>query len=449
MRPTIIHRTRLFTALFAATALAACAGEAVGPVPIAQPQPGHAFLKIVGEDNVFLENGAARELIVKYVNAADEGLAGTVTFRLDGEANGGSLSATSAVTGPGGEVRIAVVGGSSAEAAFGVVAEAQYATPVNWRVSVRGPATPLPFKVEGTYRLESTFDMVSGIPGDVGEVVRAVIDMTDDPTDPTSWLLGLDPDVRNAIPRALDAVLNELLKEATTFTINGTRVSAVAKFQEFGSAFGEVAKKFGLLSKLEITKRTDGSYVGKHTVDGVFFRINGRRIDRTFAALNMTNIVVENIPLVLSGEERISIGEHNLQLGYAAMIVAAVENVVIPIITPRATTLREMLEELIDCTMVGGAIYDELGWPSVSFYDSLCRTAIAAGASILTGKLAEIEGVGSEFKIQGTVRLVDNNADRTIDALIGGEWTGRLFFGNEATTLAQGSQKFTGQRMGN
>src|SRR5687768_479593 len=93
MTPNAMTGTRLYTALFAATLLSACASEALGPAPVIQPQPGHAFLKIVGDKNVFLGYGGSRELIVKYVNDNDEGLAGEVEFEIKGTGNGARLTA--------------------------------------------------------------------------------------------------------------------------------------------------------------------------------------------------------------------------------------------------------------------------------------------------------------------------------------------------------------------
>jgi hypothetical protein len=457
MTPNAMKGSRL-TAIFAATLLSACASEAVGPAPTIEPQPGHAFLKIVGDKNVFLGYGGSRELIVKYVNDNDEGLAGEVQFEIKGTANGARLTTQAGVTGPGGEVRIGVIAGSGNQAFFTVEARAEHATAVNWSVSVRDDSQPpLPYRVEGTYRLESSFDLVSGVPGDIGEVLRTVIDMTDNRTpsggvaqDPTTWLLDLDEGVRDTLRPArpaLDAFINTLLKELTMVSINGERVSIVAKFQEFGSAFGDVAKKFGIKSKLEITKNADGSYVAKHTIDGVFFKIGTRRIDKTLAEMNMDNIVALNVPIVVTGQTQVAIGEHNIGLSYGKLIVFALDNVVIPLITPRATNLREMLADLVDCAMFGQEAADYTGILNAGFYEALCDTAIAAGGAIIEGKLSEVGGTASEFKISGTTRPADSNGDNTVDTLVGGLWEGRLMLGSDAAALAKPNQTFTGSRM--
>ncbi len=448
-----------FVALFAAAMLSACASEAVGPAPTMEPEEGHAFLKIVGEKNVFVGEGDSRQIRVKYVNDNDEGLAGSVSFRIEGNARGATLSSNSEITGPGGEVTIAVSSGT--ESAFRIIAEAQYATPVDWAVAVRkgGDNPPLPFNVVGTYRVESTFDLATGLPGDAGEIINTFIDLTDDTNDPTSFLLDLaskeDQGVKNALSPlrpAIDVALNSILKQVTTVSIEGNSISIVTKFAEFGNGFGEVSRKFGLKSQIQIYKDPmDGSkYLAKHTVDGVFFKIKNKRTDRTLAAMNMDNIVVDKIPVTLTGETQVSFGEHNLGLSYGKIIVFGLDNVLIPLITEnRALNLRELLADLIDCYDVGDKLADELGFGSPDLYESLCETALAFAGSYLEGKLSEVGGTASEFKISGTVRPADTDSNGTVDQLIGGEWEGRLMLGNEAATLAKPNQKFTGMRMGN
>src|SRR5262249_48512609 len=152
------------------------------------PTDGHAYLKIVGDKSVFLENGQRRELVVKYVDDNDGPLAGSIAFRVDGDFMGGSLSAPSGVTGADGSVHVMVNGGPTGEAFVKVSASAAYATPVDWNVSIKaaGSSQPKPLDVVGTYKLESEFNLVSGIPGTAGNIIRTVIAMTDDPNDPSS-----------------------------------------------------------------------------------------------------------------------------------------------------------------------------------------------------------------------------------------------------------------------
>src|ERR1051326_898453 len=51
------------------------------------------------------------------------------------------------------------------------------------------PPPPTPLDPTGRYAMQSTFDLTTNAPGTVGDVMRAIIDMTDSPNDPTHWLL--------------------------------------------------------------------------------------------------------------------------------------------------------------------------------------------------------------------------------------------------------------------
>src|SRR5262249_44024392 len=48
---------------------------------------------------------------------------------------------------------------------------------------------PRPLDAAGTYKLQSKFDIVSEIPGTAGTVINTMIAITDDPDDPTLWVL--------------------------------------------------------------------------------------------------------------------------------------------------------------------------------------------------------------------------------------------------------------------
>src|SRR5262245_61084761 len=46
-----------------------------------------------------------------------------------------------------------------------------------------------PLDAAGAYSLRSNFDLAANAPGKAGQVINLVIDMTDDPDDPTGWIL--------------------------------------------------------------------------------------------------------------------------------------------------------------------------------------------------------------------------------------------------------------------
>src|SRR3954462_3854362 len=46
-----------------------------------------------------------------------------------------------------------------------------------------------PLDPSGTYALHSTFDLAKNMPGTAGTVVNTIIAATDDPDDPTHWIV--------------------------------------------------------------------------------------------------------------------------------------------------------------------------------------------------------------------------------------------------------------------
>ena len=460
------HRIAPFAAMLVLATTGCASNElgAVGPDGGAHlpPTEGHAFLQIIGDKSVFLGNGAQKELVVKYVDDGGDALAGTVTFALKGTAAGASLSAASGVTGSDGSVHLWVTGGASGEAAFNVEASAEYATAVDWNVAVKVSTTqpPGPLQVIGSYQLESEFNLVSGIPGTAGDVVRAIVAMTDDPNDPSSWLLdqiaqiaGTGSAVKSALDTvrpALDSILNGLIADASgKIVVDGVQLDIVAFFKRFGNSFGDAAQKFGLKSTLEIYAGPNSTLLAKHTVTGVFFKIDGKRTDKTLAELNMDNIVVDKVPVTVVTESQITIGDHDIGLDYGALITFALDNIIIPAIDSTAGSVRELLLDVVPCDDIGAWIADNTGIGGEGLWESLCQTAIAAGASYLEGKLGELGGQATDFKIHGSARPVDSNSDRKVDGFVGGLWEGQLMFAGQPSALSKPMQTFTGTRAGN
>jgi hypothetical protein len=444
-------------------ATAGCASSELGPADpdggTRPPTEGHAYLQIVGDKSVFIGNSAQKELVVKYVDDGGDALAGTVSFAVKGSGGGAALSQTSGVTGGDGSVHIWVTGGASGEASFNVEASAQYATAVDWNVAVKTSISPPPgpLQVIGTYQLESEFNLVSGIPGTAGDVVRAVIAMTDDPNDPSSWLLdqiaGTGSTAKSALDTvrpALDSILNGLIAQASgDIVIDGVHLDIVAFFKKIGNDFGDASQKFGLKSTFQIYAGPGSTLLAKHTITGVFFKIDGKRTDKTLAELDMDNIVVDKVPVTMVSESQITIGDHDIGLDYGALITFALDNIIIPAIDSTAGSVRELLLDVVPCDDVGSWIADNTGIGSEGVWSSLCQTAIAAGASYLEGKLGELGGQATDFKIHGTARPVDSNTDRKVDSFVGGLWEGQLMFAGQPSALAKPMQTFTATRTGN
>ncbi len=445
--------TRVTSFAFAFTvAVAACAspdeGPTGGPNP---PEPGHAFLTIVGDRNVFLDAGAQQTLVVKYHDETGAPLAGAVHFRVQGMTYGSNISTDSDVTGADGLAQVNILG-SANEAAFQVIAEAEYATAVDWRIAVSAGEPPLPpLSAAGTYELDSQFDLVSGLPGNVGTVVNTFIDMTDDPNDPATWFIDLayshidSSTIRgliDALRPELDVVVNEL--------ITSWSPDAVDRLVELGDAFGQIARKLGTTSELDIVVGgPDGNELtATHTMTGVVYDVDGVRYEYTMAELDLGNVTAEGLQCSLVGETQILIGDHSLPLSYGRILLFGLNHVLIPIIDPWSSSLEDLLHYYIDCYSIGAEMSDYIGFGSASFYESVCDTALAAASAYVEEQITSIDGTATTLAIHGEAHPQDTNSDRKVDKLTNGLWEGAMNFGSVSSTLAKPDQRFTGQRMG-
>ncbi|HEX3758120.1 MAG TPA: hypothetical protein VHW23_05420, partial [Kofleriaceae bacterium] len=148
------------------------------------------------------------------------------------------------------------------------------------------PPGSRPLDATGTYTVHSTFDLATNMPGTAGTVVNAIIAATDDPDDPTKWILeqlskqfpdgsfeqGLILDAETLAGGALN---DELLKLAPDF---------VSTMVQVGQDFGDLAKHVGLNETLALTQsQSAGNYVAAHTMVGVHYELGNQTGDLAFA----------------------------------------------------------------------------------------------------------------------------------------------------------------------
>src|SRR5262249_2366240 len=150
----------------------------------------------------------------------------------------------------------------------------------NVAVSTNQPPVPTPLSAIGTYNLESEFNVIGGLTGTAADVVNTFISVTESPA---GWLLdewaNSDPGVKSTIAsfRApLEAALNALLEQLTTFTVDGTKIDLFHLLMDFGTGFDSVAHKFGIKSTLQIYAGPNNTLLGKHTITGFFFKLNSK-----------------------------------------------------------------------------------------------------------------------------------------------------------------------------
>jgi hypothetical protein len=415
-------------------------GGGGGPRP---PEEGDAFLTIVGDSNVFLENGWQQAITVRYHDGDNNPLAGEVAFVIGGTARGGALSAANAVTNQNGEATVTVTAGATGEAAFNVEATAEFADPASWRIAVRANEPTGPLDPKGRYRVESKFDVVSGLPGAVGQVTNTFIDMTDSPYDPATFFLDQavnaisDPTTRafiNGARPALDAIVNDALMAASP--------EIVDDLLEVGNDFGQVARKFGTSSTLDVTGAVEG-FASAHTMTHVVFTIDGNVSRIPFADMGMTNLAASNVAYQQS-DERSDIGGHQFPLSYGSMLMVALDEVIIPLVDPSASDLESFFNGLVNCQSVGADISDYIGFGSPSLYAGACQLGLGYAANYIEGRILSLNSSAMILNINGNARPQDTNGDRKIDVLQNGTWAGSMTYANQPVTL--GASTFRGDR---
>jgi hypothetical protein len=453
MKRNQTNRSFLFATVVASLVGAACASDVGGNGHLGDPTEGDSYLSIVGDQNVFLGVGERETLSVRYHDGAGLPLAGSISFRLEGSAGGATLSATSGVTNSEGIARVEVVAGADA-AAFQVVAEAAYAQAATWNVAVYGGEPPkAPLTVTGTYDLESHFDLASGVPGTVGTIINTFIDMTDDPHDPATWLidLALDQLGNSAFENSVKAGIN-LLRPGLDAELNAVLLGAAPDFVEtileLGNKFGQVARKFGLDSVLDVHEGAGldpGELRADHTVTGFFFVVDGVTYKFLADDLDLGEIVATDVVIGLQGEVKMLIGEHALPVSYGRMLLAALNHVIIPLLDSSASSLYELLDNQIDCKQVGTWLGAQLGF-GASLVESACKAGLLAVSTWVEGQILGLDGTGAALVLEGEARMADLFGDRRVERLQQGLWEGEMHLGSLVSTLAKPDQKFVGDR---
>jgi len=309
-----------------------------------------------------------------------------------------------------------------------------------------GDIQPRQLDATGTYAMHSTFDLATNMPGTAGTVVNTIIAATDDPDDPTRWIvdeiIAQLPD--GAIKTALNAgkefaigFLNDKLKDVTP--------DFVDSMIQAGNDFGDIAKHFGLNETFDLTRSGNG-YTAVHSVVGVHYKLDNIEGDFTFANYQVANVVVNNVSVTMDQTGQMTIAAHDVPLAYGKVLRLGLDAAIIPLLDPTAHSLNDLLAHKIDCTQVGTAIADALGLGfAAGAFKSACIAGLAAGANFVYAKIAAIDGNALQFSLSGTARAIDGNNDGKIDTIQTGSWSGTLTYGTTPTPLVPAT--FTGQRM--
>ena len=301
------------------------------------------------------------------------------------------------------------------------------------------PDQPVPLTPEGRFELQSEFDLATNMPGTPGRVVNYFIQATDDPEDPTKFL------VDQLIEAMPDGSAKNYAKQYAPFVVGylNDRLLEIApdlldRVIDLGNAFGDVTKHFGTLELLEISAA--GSAV--KTVTGLHFEIDQVPMDFRLQDYGIADIKVENLQVVLEQTGKLTIMEHQLGVSYGAMLKLALDKAIVPMIDPSAQNVGDVLKKAVNCQLVGQYVYEALDFGSASTYQSACTAGLTAAAGALYNQLQQMDGVALQLGLTGVARGVDRNRDGSMDEIQSGTWTGTLGYAGSPAQLPDGAKFF-------
>lgn len=311
----------------------------------------------------------------------------------------------------------------------------------------QGEETPDPqMDAQGTYRLQSTFDIATNMPGTSGSVLNGLIAATDDPDDPMSWVLD------QMLAQMDDGTLKDILVGAKPLVVgylndqlHNLAPDFVDTITEVGQRMAELTKRFGLREKLQIDS-VDQTYIAMVTADGVHWDVDGTAIDLGFIENNIDVVEAKDVFVRYEkSDSTLHIGEHTLPLPYGKLVRLALDNVVVPAIDPTAHSLVELLDHKVNCAGVGTAVADYLGFGSPTFFATVCRSGLQMAANAAYNQIADQNSL-LDLHLVGESRAADTNDDYRLDKLTFGTWTGSMTIDATDATLAQPST-YLGARM--
>jgi len=305
------------------------------------------------------------------------------------------------------------------------------------------PDLPAPKTPEGTFRVTSTFDIATNAPGTPGTVANYFINATDDPDDPTKFILD---ELIKALP---DGSVKNFLKNSTGFVsgyLNDRLLDIapdfIAKLIEIGDAFGQVTKNFGTTEVLQI----DAAGKAVKTVDGLKFKIDNVDMEFPFADYNIQPTKVEGLQVTLSQSGQLAISQHVVPMKYGQVLRVAIDQGLIPMIDPSAQNLGDILKNLVDCQAVGQYVFEAIDIGSPSTFESACNSGLTAAGGALYKALDNMDASALQFSLTGAARGVDKNQDGKMDDIQTGLYTGEMSYAGSPAPLGP-TAKFFGSRM--
>jgi hypothetical protein len=409
-------------------------------------------LSIVGQNSFTLTPGQQATLKVSYMKNETLLPNKVVTFTPKGDAKDTVFTTFTAVTDNLGVASTTVAAGQ-ALTSFQVEATAPQANAVTFSVQVVAgpPSTP---KIAGVFTVVSNFDVTTQFTGTtLGDVLNVLEEMSNHSDDPGHYIVdiifdeafkGLDPTVQkilNVFRPVLYAQVQALLMKYVPTVV--TDVKTIAK------DLSDLARRFQLTSSLiaATEQSSDQPMTLTHKLEKISWTLNGINKSYAYADLGLGH-PQQNVQLTLTKGTTLAISSHSFPLQFGSFLLAGLNELVIPLVQPGATSFAGLLAGWIDCTEVGKTIDDGTNnLLGATFWKSMCDTALKAAGTYIESQIAKINvGTSSLALTAGTCQITDQNNDLYLDTMSSGLWTGTFTLGSNAAPITGAGNNFTGTR---
>jgi hypothetical protein len=296
-------------------------------------------------------------------------------------------------------------------------------------------AAPPPIDPTGAYVLRSELHLATPLPGPAAAILADVRTATDDPDDPSRYLV--------------DRMIAELPDGSVKTVAQGLAPYLAAYLQ---ARLSEVAPR--LLPGIHAVSDQLATFSQQLDL------IEGIRIDADRnAVVVLTGLRVGklDVPLALGGIPEPAVGarttfaagaltieDHRLAVPYSRLVRLALDAGIIPTVDPGAWDLPSLLHDLVDCDRLGQTVAEAAGGGFGAVYTEACEISLRAVASEWYEQLGALDGMTIDLAMHGDARGVDLDQDGHMDAIANGIWSGTI--GPQGGEVTLGGSTFEGQR---
>ncbi len=337
----------------------------------------------------------------------------------------------------------------------------------------------IPPRIVGSYDLTSTFDLVSGLPPKVADVVDVIIGLFQNPTGqilllmchPKFGAVGgssfcnylfedlKDPTLDNmkSVGTIVSDIINAILLGLLADNCPGDDPELCTNIFQIGGDVGDILKKFQLKSTMTCTKEPDkNGLLPMGTCREVWHTVilkwtlgkDCDPLDDECGAITLSmsaipgieNAVAANIEAQLLPGYKLAIAKHPLDLKYGALVNFAIEKILLPQVfgsgqdgLPAVDSYEKLIGSLLagrDCIYAGTCCAEFaanlLGGTSApglttNLIEGACDALINTGSEYLRSTLIGLDSTPQNFQI-GTplgdpCQMFDHNKDMRFDAL--------------------------------